>query len=128
MKTFKYYRVPKGTDIPIDEYIDVYPYTEDGADKIVGVFAENHTSFENAVSCSIQTFEEVKEFLENSHLNKQLNKEITDKIKLKYSTDDEIALFHKQGTTEFTNYETYRNSIKEEVLAKKIKYGLKQGA
>lgn len=127
MKTFKYYRVPKASNIPINEDIEVYPYTEDGADKIVGVFAENHASFENAVNCSVQTYEEVKEYLENSHLNKQLNKEITDKIKLKYSTDDEIALFHKQGTIEFTDYETYRNSVKEEVLVKKIKYGLKQG-
>lgn len=127
MKTFKYYRVPNTLNVPINEELEIYPYTEDGTDKIVGVLAENHSSFEDSVDCAVQTFEEVEDLLKNSHLNKELDRELKNKIKEKYSLDDEIALFHKQESQEYADYLAFRTAIKEEVLAKKITYGLKQG-
>ena len=125
METFKYYKVDKANQIPQIDEVEVFDYAEVDNKKVVGVLAENHLLFEDAVDAIEQTYDEVEVILLNCHLNKQLNCEISSRIKEKYSLDDEIALLHNKDSQGFIDYENFRNSIKAEVSIKKTAYGIK---
>lgn len=121
MKTFKYYRMPKSEQIEMSD-VEIFPYAIEGDNKIIGIKAEIHNyQFDEL------TFAECKGYLENSHLNKELNKLISNRIREKYSVDDEISLLKKADTDEAKiAYNTFVDAIKAEVNTKKVEYGLKQ--
>lgn len=122
MKTFKYYRMPKSEQIEMSDNVEIFPYAIEGDNKIIGIKAEIHNyQFDEL------TFAECKGYLETSHLNKELNKLISDRIREKYSIDNEISLLKKADTDEAKiAYNSFVDAIKAEVNTKKIEYGLKQ--
>jgi reverse gyrase len=127
MKTFKYYKVEKINQIPQIDEVEVFDYDEIDNNKIVGVFTGNHLLFEDEVEATEQTFDEIKDAVENCHLNKQLGKDIVNNIRLVYSVDDEIALMKKaDDNSDKIAMDVFIASIKDTIDAKKIEYGLKQ--
>ena len=128
MKTIKYYKLDKKSKVPQIEGTDVYFYGTDGNNNdIIGVSAEDHTQFEAEATTTVQTFSNVSNYIESSHLNKELNKLIVKRIREEYSVDDEIALLKKKDTDpKKIAYQKYVDGIKAEVDLKKIEYGIKQ--
>jgi hypothetical protein len=120
----KYYRMEKDNIPTQNESIEIFNYAEVEGQSIIGVKAESYNSFENEVEL---TFEEVSPILKECHLNKQFNLIITNRIKVKYNLDDEIALLKKDDTdADKMAYNSFVNEIKAEVNAQKVNYGLKQ--
>jgi hypothetical protein len=122
MKTFKYYRVAKLEQIELSDDVEMFPYAVEGDNKIIGIKAEAHSyDFEEL------TFAEAKPYIESSHINKELNKLISNRIKESYSADDEIAMLKKDDAdADKIAYQNYVDGIKSEVNLKKVEYGLKQ--
>jgi len=126
MKTFKYYKIPIGETLPQIDDVEKFDYATVGNKKIVGVKAENHSQFESEVENEIVQFADVKEQLDACHLSLQINKTISDRVKLKYSIDDEIAMIKKaDDDADKIAYNLYVENIKTEELFKKVAYGLK---
>ena len=116
----KYFEITEDFKLSNKEDVKVYPYSK----TIIGVDAADYTDFKDATK---KTFIKVQSVIENSHLNKELNKLIVKRIREKYSVDDEIALLKKEDTDpKKIAYQKYVDGIKSEIDLKKIEYGIKQ--
>jgi hypothetical protein len=117
MKTFRYYLVD---ELPSQvDGVEVYTYAEVGDKKLIAVAGEIEVNGEE------MQYADIKELLELSHANQELNRLIVNDIRSKYSLDDELALLNKQGTEEYLSYREYCESVISEYKKIKINAGLK---
>lgn len=118
----KYYKIEKDTQLPQIEGVEVITYDRIEGYNYVGVngITDLFDEFDEL------TFTEISPILQECHLNKQLNLQISKRIKAKYSVDDEIALLKKADTdANKIAYNLFVSEIKTEIDAQKVKLGLK---
>jgi hypothetical protein len=120
----KYYKIEKDKIPSQVEGVEIFNYAVVEGQSIIGVKAENYDLFKDEIEL---TFEEVSPILQECHLNRQLNLIIANRIRAKYSIDDEIALLKKDDTdVNKIAYNLFVSGVKAEVNLQKINYGLKQ--
>lgn len=124
----KHYKISKKDKIFNNENINVYPFGEVDGMLVAAVSAkteDDFTTFEEIAGATPVIFEDIRDIIEESHLNKELNRIISRKIREKYSIDDEIALLKKPlDDPKRQAYDKFVESIKEEIRVKKIAYGI----
>jgi len=117
MEAFRYYLVD---ELPTIGEGEIYQYGESG-DKIL-VAAKGNI----AIKGEEKQYADIKELLELSHANQELNRLITSEIRTKYSVDDEIALLNKQDSTDYREYREYCGKVVGVYKDIKINAGLKE--